>query len=383
MQLSYLTIPFILLTLSAVSWLFFFHSERKNVYYKVMAIILIIIVYNEFVLFGHQNFYLYRLTLPLTYTDALVFYLIMPLFYVYLLNLIKERPYLSIKNAKHLWVGLPGFIYSIYFGTLPASQQKQTVYGNSCGLLPDSLLYILGSISIFFYIILSLLLLLRHIEKNKNSLHPQSLQQLNWYVWVLYFYFFLNVCFITLSLLLTSSSEIHSIILSLLILLTLIQFFVVFFIKPEKLTYINQFTTDNWMSENLVNPEIDEATLIVIKKIKILFDEKKLYLKHDINLEFLSKTMKLPGHKISASIKDYYNMTVPDLINNYRIEHAKFILSSEEADQIKIDVLSFECGYASRSNFYRTFKKSTGLTPLEYKTYLFQIKKTKPVFTKT
>jgi AraC-like DNA-binding protein len=333
-----------------------------------MSIVLAIIAYNEFVLYGHQNVYLNKLTLPLTYTDALVFYLIMPLFYVYLLNLVKERPFLSIKNARHLWVALPGFIYSIYFGTLPKPQQEQTVFGSSCGSLPDSLLYIAGSFSIFFYIFLSLRLLTSHIDKNKGLLQPQSLRQLNMYVWVLYLYIFLNVGFITLSLLLPSSADIHSIILSLLVFLTLIQLYVVFYIKPEKLNYIQQSSVSNILKTEIgPYPEKDEATRIIITNINKLFEEKRLFLKHDLDLELLAKSTKIPCYKISSGIRDHYNMTVPDYINNYRIEHAKKILSSEEADQIKIDVLAYECGYSSRSNFYRIFKKITGVTPLEYK----------------
>jgi AraC-like DNA-binding protein len=328
-----------------------------------MSIILAIIAYNEFVLYGHQNVYLSNLTLSLTYTDALVFYLIMPLFYVFLLNLVEEKSFVSIKNARHLWVALPGFIYSIYFGTLPKPQQVHTVFGSSCGPLPDSLLYIIGSFSIFFYVFLSLRLLISYIEKNKRLLQPKSLQQLNRYVWVLYFYIFLNVGFLTLSLLLTSSADIHNILLSLLVFLTLIQLLVVFYIRPEKLCYFTQ----NVINSEILGNKSTEVTQRIINKINQLIEENKLFLKHDLDLEILAKSTKIPEYKISSGIRDYYNMSVPDYINNYRIEHAKMLLSSEEADKIKIDVLAYECGYASRSNFYRIFKKLTGVTPLEYK----------------
>lgn len=57
--------------------------------------------------------------------------------------------------------------------------------------------------------------------------------------------------------------------------------------------------------------------------------------------------------------KPYY-----DFLIEIRISHACRMLIE---DKYPIEVLCFDCGFNNVSNFYRHFKKVTGMTPLEYK----------------
>ena len=68
------------------------------------------------------------------------------------------------------------------------------------------------------------------------------------------------------------------------------------------------------------------------------------------------------------------NKTYNDFLVEIRISHAcRFLIE----DLLATEVICFECGFNNVSNFYRHFKKVTGMTPLEYKRkYLF---KTAPV----
>jgi AraC-like DNA-binding protein len=53
-----------------------------------------------------------------------------------------------------------------------------------------------------------------------------------------------------------------------------------------------------------------------------------------------------------------------DFLTEIRISHAcRFLIE----DKLPTEVLCFECGYNNISNFYRHFKRVTGMTPLEYK----------------
>ena len=55
-----------------------------------------------------------------------------------------------------------------------------------------------------------------------------------------------------------------------------------------------------------------------------------------------------------------------DLTNHYRILEAKRILDDTTND-IKIEQLSGELGYKSKSTFFRVFKKATNMTPAQYR----------------
>jgi transcriptional regulator GlxA family with amidase domain len=48
------------------------------------------------------------------------------------------------------------------------------------------------------------------------------------------------------------------------------------------------------------------------------------------------------------------------------VEYAKTALLSEAHTQFTLDAIGHQAGFLSKSNFFSCFKKSTGLTPLEF-----------------
>jgi AraC-like DNA-binding protein len=57
-------------------------------------------------------------------------------------------------------------------------------------------------------------------------------------------------------------------------------------------------------------------------------------------------------------------MTYYNFLTQIRISQACRLLID---DNYPTNVVCFECGFNNVSNFYRHFKRITGLTPLEYK----------------
>src|SRR3546814_8538305 len=56
--------------------------------------------------------------------------------------------------------------------------------------------------------------------------------------------------------------------------------------------------------------------------------------------------------------------TYNEFLTEIRISHACRLLIE---DKLTTDVICFECGFHNISNFFRHFKKMTGITPLKYK----------------
>lgn len=94
--------------------------------------------------------------------------------------------------------------------------------------------------------------------------------------------------------------------------------------------------------------------------------------KKDITLEEISAISNLSVTSFCRYFKLMTNKTYYDFLIEIRISHACRALVE---DKTPTEVICFECGFNNVSNFYRHFKKVTGVTPLEYKRkYLNKVK---------
>lgn len=102
------------------------------------------------------------------------------------------------------------------------------------------------------------------------------------------------------------------------------------------------------------------------QKIQQYFTESKPYLDPEINLTKLSSALKACSHNISLTINTKFNQNFFDLINSYRIEEAKTMLADNAQNRLTIEGIGRECGFNTKSAFYRAFSKHANQTPKEY-----------------
>ncbi len=86
--------------------------------------------------------------------------------------------------------------------------------------------------------------------------------------------------------------------------------------------------------------------------------------KKDITLEEIAGLTHLSVTSFCRYFKMMTKKSYYDFLIEIRISHTCRMLIE---DKFPIEVLCFECGFNNVSNFYRHFKKVTGMTPLEYK----------------
>ena len=66
-------------------------------------------------------------------------------------------------------------------------------------------------------------------------------------------------------------------------------------------------------------------------------------------------------------LNNHYRKSFADFINIFRVNYVKEKLRKNDAlQQITIEALGNQAGFSSKSNFFLTFKKHTGMSPLEY-----------------
>lgn len=94
--------------------------------------------------------------------------------------------------------------------------------------------------------------------------------------------------------------------------------------------------------------------------------EKELFKNPKITAPEIAAMMDMPPHLFSGTINARYGKHFPDFINGYRIEYVIRQFEKGKNDNLSIEGMAQEAGFASRSVFYNAFKKAIGNTPSEY-----------------
>lgn len=95
--------------------------------------------------------------------------------------------------------------------------------------------------------------------------------------------------------------------------------------------------------------------------------ETKPYKNPEISLETLAGDIKIPDRIVSQIINESFHCTFKSYINQYRINECIQRLSDPDSMGIPIKEIMYEVGFTSKSAFNNAFKKSTGLSPLEFR----------------
>jgi AraC-like DNA-binding protein len=98
------------------------------------------------------------------------------------------------------------------------------------------------------------------------------------------------------------------------------------------------------------------------------FERDALYTRPDLKVADLATTLAEADYRISHAITGGLGFAnFNRLVNHYRIEHAKRMLSSPEFDDRSILAIALDSGFGSIGPFNRAFKGLTGMTPSEFR----------------
>lgn len=118
----------------------------------------------------------------------------------------------------------------------------------------------------------------------------------------------------------------------------------------------------------------DRQEKIISKKQQELFNkinthviDHKLFLDPYLSLETLASSLQLSSGYLSFLINNYSSNNFSDYINELRINQVKQIIKDPEYLNYTIVSIGLESGFNSKSTFYKSFKKFTGLSPAEFK----------------
>lgn len=111
----------------------------------------------------------------------------------------------------------------------------------------------------------------------------------------------------------------------------------------------------------------EEETKHYVSNLRQYMDAEKPYLDPEISLPELSKRFGVSSHFLSRVINEQLGVNFFDFVNRYRVEEVKLRITDPKFNYLSILGIAFESGFNTKSTFNRVFKKTTGLTPKEFR----------------
>lgn len=93
---------------------------------------------------------------------------------------------------------------------------------------------------------------------------------------------------------------------------------------------------------------------------------EEIYLDPELKLRDVARAVESTDKKVSYLINQYLNSNFYELINRYRVEKFKTEVTKPENENLSLVGIAFNCGFPSKSSFYRAFKSHASMSPSEY-----------------
>ena len=103
------------------------------------------------------------------------------------------------------------------------------------------------------------------------------------------------------------------------------------------------------------------------EKLETLLRFKKIYRDPNLGLSTVADLLGISPCYLSSIFNAFNDNSFIDYINGYRLADVKKNLHADEYRHYTILSIGLEAGFNSKSAFYSSFKKHTGLTPSQYR----------------
>lgn len=137
-------------------------------------------------------------------------------------------------------------------------------------------------------------------------------------------------------------------------------------IRVRDLLHANGSSIDEYFGLNLMtqSKEYEKYEKIYLQ-IVVYFEEKAPYLNAEFSSAQMAHDLKINIAYLSKAIQLHSGMNFNGLVNFYRINKIKEMLSSN-SQQYTLQHVYMACGFKSQSAFNKAFKMQEGITPSEY-----------------
>ena len=104
----------------------------------------------------------------------------------------------------------------------------------------------------------------------------------------------------------------------------------------------------------------------IAESLEIHMRKEKPYTNPHLKIADLASAINTSSHSLSYVFNQYMNTNFYDYINEYRVEEFCSLVNTDAYSRYTLTALAELCGFSSRASFFRSFKKSKGVTPSEF-----------------
>ncbi|MDE1159868.1 MAG: AraC family transcriptional regulator [Neorhizobium sp.] len=102
----------------------------------------------------------------------------------------------------------------------------------------------------------------------------------------------------------------------------------------------------------------------ILARVSSALDENALFRNENLSLALLSRRSGLTAREVSGAVNRVTGLNVSQFVNNRRIAEACRLLEETKAG---VTAVQLECGFSTKSNFNREFRRVTGMSPSRYR----------------
>lgn len=133
---------------------------------------------------------------------------------------------------------------------------------------------------------------------------------------------------------------------------------------------ISSEKNDGLPKESVQQPEVLHSALDYLLAYQPLVEKhlstSKPFLKQGYTLIELSNETGIPRHHLSALLNKFYGTRFNDFINRHRIQYITENMDDPNWPKLTLEGIAREAGFNSRTTFFNSIKKFTGLAPSDF-----------------
>lgn len=152
------------------------------------------------------------------------------------------------------------------------------------------------------------------------------------------------------------------------VVLSLLYTIVVYVVSTKIVARPEIFIQEQQLQHTLTKaPAADGVSGPTAEKLRIYMEKSSAYLNPDITIADISTGADIPVYTVSKTLNNLLGVSFYQFINGYRVREAQKLLTDTSLNGTTVLDIGFSSGFNSKSAFNDVFRRSTGMTPSEFR----------------